>query len=185
MTASNPRITKLIPFEVSESIDESALAFAEITSGSARRINLLELGRVNLNAVDVKLLNVAASATTTPAAPYAVKGFFVGSVAGDDDVVGTTAAISFNATAASDTIHLDGGGQRFDKVIVGLEFTGGTTGLTADVQADVIANGLARGGDHIVPVAGHASIAKPGDSLAFNATTTTFDVTAGSEETAI
>jgi hypothetical protein len=185
MSATNPKVVKLIPFEVSENMDESALAFAEITAGSARRINLLELGKVSLDAVDVKLLNVAASATTTPAAPYSVKGFYVGSVAGDSDVIGTTAAISFNATAASETISVDAGGRRFDKVIVGLEFTGGTTALTADVQAEVIARGVARGPQMIVPVAGNDSVAKPGSSLTFSATTTDFTVTAGDEEVVI
>lgn len=185
MTASNPRINKLVPFEVTESMDESALALAEITSGSGRRINLLELGRVSLDAVDVKLLNVAASATTTPAAPYSVKGFYVGEVAGDDDVIGTTGAISFNATAASDTISVDAGGRRFDKVTIGLEFTGGTTGLTADVQADVIAKFHAKGAEVIVPIAGNDSVAKPGTSLTFSPTTTTFTVGVEDEGTAI
>jgi hypothetical protein len=185
MSANNPKIAKLIPFEASESLDESALALAAITGGSAKRINLLELGKVSLDAVEVKLFNIAASATTTPAAPYIVKGFFVGSVAGDSDVIGTTAGISFNATAASETIAVDAGGRRFDKVIVGLEFTGGTTGLTADVQAEVLARGVARGPSFIVPVAGNDSFVKPGSSLTFVATTTDFTVTPAAEQTVI
>lgn len=185
MSAYNPKITKLIPFEVSEGLDESALALAGITAGSARRINLLELGKVSLDAVEVKLLNVAASATTTPAAPYVVKGFYVGSVAGDSNVIGTTAGISFNATAASETISVDVGGRRFDKVVVGLEFTGGTTALTADVQAEVIARGAARGTQMSLPVAGNDSFVKPGSSLTFSATTTNFTVAAAAEQTVI
>jgi hypothetical protein len=185
MSAFQPKVHHVKPVEVTASLDESALALAEITSGSARRINMLELNGVRLDTVDVKLLNVAASATTTPAAPYIVKGFYVGSVAGDSDVVGTTAGITFNATAASETISVDAGGRRFDKVVIGLEITGGTTGLTADIQADVIAVGKVRGPLFGVVPGGDASSIKAGSSLAFDATTTDFTVTVGDEVAAI
>lgn len=185
MTARQPIINHVIPFEAKVGINEADLALAGITSGSGRLANIIELKNVRLDAVDMRVLNAAASATTTPAAPFGVKLFYIGSVAGDADVVGTAGSLSFNATAISDTVSIDAGGRRFDKVVVGIELTGGTTALTADIQADIFAIGKARGAELPQAVAGHDSFVKLGSSAAFNAATTDYDVTIAAESTAL
>jgi hypothetical protein len=185
MTARQPIINHVIPFEAKVGINEADLALAMITGGSGRVANVMELKNVRLDAVEMRVLNAAASATATPAAPYGVKVFYTGSVAGDDDVVGTAGSLSFNGTAISDTVSVDAGGRRFDKVVIGVEFTGGTTAFTADFQADIFAIGSARGVSLPHPMGGHDSFLKPGSSAVFNATTTDYDVTVAAEGTAI
>ncbi len=184
MVAYNGKTNHVVPFEHSVPINESAIALAEITSGSGRLINVITLNNVRLNAVDIRVLNAEASATTTPAAPYGIKAFYTGEVAGDSDVIGTTTSLSFNATAISDTESVDAGGRRFDKVTVGVELTGGTTALTADLQVVLTAIGSARGTEFTLPV-GNLGFAAPGSSLAFAPTTTDFAVTIESESTAL
>lgn len=185
MVAYNAKINDVRSFEVEVPINESAVALAEITSGSGRLVNALTLNNVRLNAVDLRVLNAEASATATPAAPYGIKAFYIGEVAGDSNVIGTTTSLSFNSTAINDTESVDAGGRKFDRVTVGLEFTGGTTAFTADYNVKLSAIGSSIGTEIIIPAAGNDSFATPGSSLAFAPTTTDFTVTTETESTAL
>lgn len=173
----------IVPFEHSIAFDET-LAAGEITSGSGRKLILAQLNGVSLDRIDFKVNDLVGSGIGA-SGEYSFKAFFEGTVAGEStNVIGTSTAISTNgSTAVSEVESIDAGGQKFDKALVGIEVTGGTTSASFDIKALLNVKGDARGATFNLPAAGQDSFVQPGSGLAFNATTTDFDATFAAEAT--
>lgn len=184
MVAFHGKTRFVQPFEHEVRIID-ALAAGAITSGSGRRIDLVELNGVSLDKIDLRVEDFTATGVVQDA--YTVKVFYEGTIAGESTTVtglGTGIA-TVGTTNISEAVSLSADGQKFDKAIVGLEFSGGTeSGATFSIQAAVNIKGDSRGHEVGQAAGGNFSFVKPGTSVAFNATTTDFDVTFGAEETA-
>lgn len=175
------KINHVIPVEVAGNVSETFAALGTITGG--RRINLIELQGARLNEVELRVNNLVSD--INGAGQYVIKPFFIGSLAGDTSVTAIGTAITSLTAAAvvTDSSAVVGGGRRFDKVIAGLEISGGTTGGGITLNANIFVNGTVRGLEQPLPAAGNASAVKAGSSLAFNATTADLDITLAADAT--
>jgi len=184
MVAFHGKTRHVVPFEHEVRIID-ALAAGVITSGSGRRVDLAEFNGVSLDKIDIRVEDF--TATGVEQDTYTVKTFYEGTIAGESTTVTglSTGIATVGTTNISEAESLSADGQKFDKVIVGLEFTGGTeSAATFSIQAAVNVKGDARGLEMVQPNSGCDSFVKPGTSLAWNATSTDFDLTFGAEEAA-
>lgn len=175
------KVNHVIPVEVAGNVSETFSALGTISGG--RRINLIELKGVRLNEVELRVNNLVSD--VNGAGQYVIKPFFIGSLAGDTSVtaIGTSITSATAGAVVTNSSAVVGGGRRFDKVIAGLEISGGTTGGGITLDANIFANGSIRGAELVLPAAGHDSAIKPGSSLAFNSTTSDLDITLEADAT--
>lgn len=184
MVAFHGKTRFVQPFEHEVRIID-ALEAGEITSGSGRRVDLVELNGVSLDKIDIRVEDFTATGVVQDA--YTVKTFFEGTIAGESTTVTglSTGIATVGTTNVSEAESLSADGRKFDKVVVGLEFTGGTeAGASFSIQAAVNVKGDSRGHEISQVAGGNYGFVKPGTSLEWSPTTTDFTISFGAEETA-